>query len=300
MKKWFDYPIKVVKIGDKDYPTLLTKLKKPPKKLYYRGQLSGGVLKKTLAIVGSRMMTRYGREVVDRFVSMLTTQRVTTISGFMYGVDTEVHLKTIEYGGVTMAVFGCGLDVVYPPENENLYSRILRTGGVVFSEYKPQAKPHLWKFPQRNRIIVGLASLGVLVVEGAKGSGSLVTARIAREEGKKIYAVPGPITSSVSTGTNWLIKEGRAMMVIDTNDLLGKKISIRQQRGQMPTGLSSFEKKIWQALSRESLNTDEVAAQVNKDVIEVSKALSLMSLRGLITESAGKFYVVDACSPAKS
>src|SRR3989344_1792126 len=148
-------------------------------KYFYRGNWNEKIFKKSIAIVGSRRMTRYGREVIDKFVSAFVAEGVTTISGFMYGVDTEVHQKTVDYGGKTIAVFGCGLDVIYPAENEKLYKEIIKTGGSVVSEYEDNAKPHLWKFPQRNKIVVNLASLGVLVIEAGENSGSLVTAKIA-------------------------------------------------------------------------------------------------------------------------
>ena len=176
------------------------------KTLHFRGVDPHKINKKSIAIVGSRRMTRYGKEVVDRFVSEFVANGVTTISGFMYGVDTEVHQKTIDYGGKTIAVFGCGLNVIYPPENKKLYDQIIESGGSVVSEYEDDAKPHLWKFPQRNKIVASLASLGVLVIEAGEKSGSLITAGLAKKMGKKVYAVPGAITSSVSVGTNNLIK----------------------------------------------------------------------------------------------
>lgn len=290
--EWTDYPIKKIGLEDKGYPSSLTKIRKPPKQLFYRGKLSGKIFKKSLAIVGSRHITRYGREMVDRFVSALVNQKITIISGFMYGVDTQAHQKTVDYGGVTIAVFGCGLNVVYPPENEKLYSQILKNGGIVFSEYPPDAKPHLWKFPQRNRIVSGLSGLGVLIVEAAEKSGALVTAKIAGEQKKKIFAVPGPITSSVSAGTNLLIKEAKAKLVTSADDILGK-IS-KSQETKMPEGLDPLENKIWKILEIEPLNTDEVAVQIGKSVVEVGKALSMMSLKGLVSESSGKFYIVKA------
>src|SRR3990167_7460852 len=133
------------------------------KTLHFKGEDPYKLAKKSIAIVGSRRMTRYGAEVVDKFVSAFVSEGITTISGFMYGVDTEVHQKTVDYGGKTIAVFGCGLDVIYPPENEKLYVEILETGGSVVSAYDNNAKPHLWKFPQRNKIVAGLSTLGVLV-----------------------------------------------------------------------------------------------------------------------------------------
>lgn len=236
-------------------------------------------------------MTRYGKEVVDRFVADFAVNGVTTISGFMYGVDTEVHQKTVEYGGRTIAVFGCGLDVVYPPENEKLYQEILETGGLVISEYEPKAKPHLWKFPQRNKIIAKLATLGVLVIEAGEESGSLITAKLAKKMGKKVYAVPGPITSPVSVGCNLLIKSGEAMMATFASDILkikDKKVNIINKT---PEDLNDLEAKIYKALRIEPLDADEIAARIGEDIVKVGSILSIMGLKGLLTESGGKYYL---------
>lgn len=235
-------------------------------------------------------MTRYGKEAVDRFVSSFAANGVTTISGFMYGVDTEVHQKTVEYGGKTIAVFGCGLDVIYPPENEKLYEQILETEGLVVSEYEPSAKPHLWKFPQRNKIVASLASLGVLVIEAGEASGSLITARLAKKMGKKVFAIPGPITSITSEGTNMLIKKREAIMVTDPNDII-KDLRPRASESQMNIDLSGLESKIYQALRIEPLEIDEISQKIDEDVVETGSALSIMGIKGLVTESGGKYYV---------
>ncbi len=257
---------------------------------YYRGNWSGKVFKKSIAIVGSRRMTRYGRDVVDKFVSGFVVNGITTISGFMYGVDTEVHQKTVDYGGVTIAVFGCGLDVIYPPENEKLYTQILENRGLVISEYEPKAKPHLWKFPQRNKIIASLASLGVLVVEAGDKSGSLITAELARKMGKKVYAVPGPINSAVSLGTNELIKSGNAVMVTEPKDIIKIRSSFARATVDKPK-MNILELEIYKALEIEGLNTDEIAMQTGESVIEVGTTLSVMGIKGLVLESGGKYYL---------
>lgn len=281
---WSDNTIHIGKTGDKSYP-----------QIYYRGNFDKSLFAKSIAIVGSRRITRYGKDVIDRFVSAFAVNKITTISGFMYGVDTEVHQKTIEYGGKTVAVFGCGLDVVYPPENEKLYSQILENGGAVLSEYEPKAKPHLWKFPQRNRIVAGLASLGVLIVEAGEKSGSLITAKLAKQMGKKVYAIPGPITSSVSVGTNLLIKKGEAILATDASDIIGRKSTFVPSTSLRASvdkpELNGLESKIYKLLETEALNADEIAAQIGESVIEVGTTLSLMGIKGLITESGGKYYL---------
>lgn len=260
-------------------------------KYYYRGDWNEKIFKKSIAIVGSRQMTRYGREVIDKFVSTFVANGVATISGFMYGVDTEVHQKTVDYGGITVAVFGCGLDVIYPPENEKLYVQILENGGLAVSEYEPRAKPHLWKFPQRNKVVAELSSLGVLVVEAGEESGSLITAKLARKMGKKVYAVPGPINSPVSVGCNNMIKSGEAIMATNPSDILGERIAKSEERIDNIPNLNALENKIYKALKLEPMDTDEISAKIGESVIEVSSTLSIMGIKGFLTESGGKYYL---------
>lgn len=289
MKKWFNYPIKKIKITDHNYPQILRKIKNPPPLLYYRGRHSEKLFAKSLAIVGSRRMTKYGKMVLEKLLPDLVSNQVTIISGFMYGVDSYAHQITVELKGRTVAVLGYGLDVLYPEENDRLYCQILNTNGLVLSEYEPQIKGQLWTFPQRNRIIAGLASLGVLVVEASEKSGSLITARLARMQKKKLFAVPGPITSSVSAGTNLLIKKQQAKMVLSAFDILNKKILNEKQI--FKTELNSTEKQILQMLAGESLTVDEIAKKIKKNVVQTGQTLTLMSLKNLAREEKGKYFI---------
>ncbi len=287
--KWSEYPIYKITIDDKNYPTILKEIKNPPKILFYRGKMSKNLFEKSLAIVGTRRITRYGKMVVEKFVSRLVDYKVTVISGFMYGVDTEAHQKCLEYGGKTVAVLGGGLNVLYPPENEKLYCQIIKLGGVIVSEYEPDVQPQLWTFPQRNRIVAGLSSLGVLVIEAGEKSGSLITANLARQQKKSVFAVPGPITSSLSTGNNLLIQNHKAKMVLSAEDILGKKIETPSLFSLQK--LTPLEKKIYQILQTEPLTVDEIALILNKNVVETGRTLSLMQLKGLVSESIGKYYL---------
>ncbi len=262
------------------------------KTLHFRGVDPYSINKKSIAIVGSRQMTRYGREVVDKFVCDFVANGITTISGFMYGVDTEVHQKTVDYGGKTIAVFGCGLDVIYPSENKKLYEQIIKSGGSVVSEYEDSAKPHLWKFPQRNKIVVNLASIGVLVIEAGQGSGSLVTAKLAKKAGKNVWAVPGPINSRVSVGCNELVKSGDAEMAVGVADILGYSVKRSAfSSKQIPNELNSEEQKIYKLLQIELMEIDEIAQKLNLSVVEVGTTLSIMGIKGLVVESGGKYFL---------
>jgi DNA processing protein len=259
-------------------------------KYFYRGNWDEKIFTKSIAIVGSRQMTRFGGEMVDKFVADFVDNKITTVSGFMYGVDTAVHQKTVEYGGRTVAVLGCGLDVIYPSENEKLYLQILESGGLIISEYDKDAQPHLWKFPQRNKVVVKLSTLGVLVIEAGEGSGSLITAKIAIKSGKDVYAVPGPITSKVSVGTNSLIKKGEAKLVTSASDII--KIHSTIHKSQSIThDLNSLETKIFNLLELEPLEIDEIAQKIGENVIEIGSTLSLMGIKNLVTESGGKYYL---------
>ncbi len=282
-----DFEIKSVKIGDKNYPKRLSEIKNYPKKIFYRGNI-GILTSKILGVVGSRRMTRYGKIVIKNFIPALVSEGVVTVSGFMYGVDTEVARETLLAGGKTVAVFGCGLDVVYPPENKKLYTQILENDGLVLSEYEKNAKPHLWKFPQRNRIVAGVTSLGVLIIEAGINSGSLITARLARSMGKKIWAVPGPIDSLTSQGTNYFIKKGFAKMATEPCDILSMKRIAK--RVYEKSNLDSFEKRIFNILAREPLGADEISQALSEDISRVSSALTVMTIKGIISESGGKFY----------
>ncbi len=286
--KWSDWPIDKICPGDKNYPIGLSKIKNPPKVLFYRGKLDKKYFEKSLAVVGARRITRYGRTVIEKLIPILVSEKVTIISGFMYGTDTEAHQKCLEYKGITVAVLGGGLNVIYPPENEKLYQQILEGNGLVISEYEPDFQPHLWTFPQRNRIVAGLSSLGVLIIEAGEKSGSLITARFAKNQGKKVFAIPGPITSSVSIGANLLIKNHQAKMALSVEDILGKKI---ESPSLFENNLSSEEKKIVRLLEVEPSTADEIGAQINKNAVETGKTLSMLQLKGIISESIGKYYL---------
>lgn len=288
ISKW---EINKVEIGDKDYPAQLTKLTKPPQKLYYRGQFDQLNYSKSIAIVGSRRCTRYGADVVDKLTLDLVANKINIISGFMYGIDTIAHTKAVEYGGTTLAILGCGLNVIYPTENQELYIKILESGGAVVSEYEPDSKPHLWKFPQRNRIVAALSQMGVLVIEAGEKSGSLITAKLAKEINREVYAVPGPITSSVSKGTNNLIKVGEARLVGEIDDILGNK-SIKSSK-QPKIELPKEQSEIYKLLEVEEHSADEIAIKLQKDIAEITTTLTMMSLSSLVVESGGRFYLAN-------
>lgn len=289
-KHWSRYDINI--IYKNDFPEQLSKIKNCPEKLYYRGVWDNKIFDKSLAVVGSRKMTRYGQAVIEKFVPELVANKFCLISGFMYGVDSEVHRKCIEFEGITVAVLGGGVNEPLIPENDELYGDILQTGGLVISEYEPDFKPTLWSFPQRNRIVSGLSTKGVLVIEAGLKSGSLITARIAKEQGRLVYAVPGQIMNGNSLGTNWLIAENQAKIVNNIEDITQKR-EVYKQDDLFTNSLTVEETKIVEILKLEPLSIDEIARKLALNIGEVSVKISMMSLNGIVNEDNGKIYLIS-------
>ena len=257
-------------------------------KLYYRGEWDELLFKKTLVVVGSRRMTRYGREVVAKFMPDFVANKLTIISGFMYGVDTEAHRQCIEMGGKTIAVLGSGLNYLTTIDNDDLYTKILESGGLVISEYEPEFKATVWTFPQRNKIVARMATEGILVVEAGMKSGSLITARLGKEMNKMVYAMPGPINSISSEGCNWLIKTGAAKIVTEIGDIIG---GVVKQDKLFELDLTNEENTIYQLLKAEPMTVDEISKNVNRSVMEVSSLVTTMAMKNLVNEEMGKVYL---------
>ena len=209
--------IKTIKLEDSTYPEKLKEIYNPPKTIYLIGN-EKLLNQKSIAIIGCRECTRYGAENAYKFGYELAKENICVISGFAKGIDTYSHKGAVSAKGKTIAVLGCGLDIIYPPENIELYKQILLQGGAIISEYPLGSKPEKHNFPERNRIISGLSS-GVLVIEAKKKSGTMITVDFALEQGREVYAVPGNISSENSYGTNELIKEG-ATPVTSINDMI--------------------------------------------------------------------------------
>lgn len=292
MRDWKKWPINQINVDDERFPEYLKSIKTCPKKLFFRGNWNSNIFEKTIGVVGSRRITRYGRDVIAKFVPTFVGNKITIISGFMYGVDSEAHKTCVENGGKTIAVLGGGLDYIYPPENDNLYSLILENGGLVLSEYEADFKPTLWSFPQRNRIVSALSTIGILVIEAGLNSGSLITAKIAKKQGKKIFSIPGQINSSTSTGTNWLIKNYNGILVSSPGDILESSFKINAtQIDLFEPDLSEIERKIIGLLKSEELSVDELSIKLNLAIADISINLSMLSMKNLIEEEAGKVYL---------
>jgi DNA processing protein len=288
MREWKKREIKILK--PEDFPGRLKRVRPEVKQLYYRGEWDIHLFDKAVAVVGSRKMTKYGQMVTEMLVRGLTEAGYTIVSGFMYGVDTMAHKTCLENKGKTAAVLGCGLDCLTPAENDSLYTKILENGGLVVSEFEVKQEAKLWTFPYRNRIVAGL-SQAVLVVEAGENSGSLVTARWAFQQKKKVMAVPGMISASLSKGTNWLIRNG-ASLVTSVNDILeelGESLQVRNL--QVERKLTGEEEEVMEWLKREEMEADELAKKLNKSITQINILLSELCLKGLVEENNGRFMV---------
>lgn len=295
----------VVDINDKKYPKLLKKIgKDAPKKLYYKGNWDEDIFENCLAVVGSRRMTIYGKQVTEQIVGETVAAGVTIVSGFMYGVDATAHKAALDIGGRTIAVMPCGIDLIHPEYQQDLYAEILNNKGLVISEYEGNFAPTLWTYPKRNRIVAGL-SKAALIVEAGEKSGSLITANFAKKFKRKVFAVPGPITSENSKGIMQLIKEG-ATAVSSAQDILREYGSARALSfpGALPRfggarrdpenlkpSLESLEQRIVEQLQREPLEIDVLARIFSMPVSKISVQLSMMQLHGLIRQEGSKYYV---------
>jgi len=279
-----------VAIEAKEYPALLRQIADPPSQLYYKGEWNDAIFENCLAVVGSRRMTNYGRRVVEQVVGEVAARGVTIVSGFMYGIDATAHKAAVDAGGKTIAVMPCGIERVHPEYQKDLYDKIIETGGLIVSEWEGDSMPLLWTYPRRNRIVAGL-SKATLVVEAGLESGSLITAEFARKFGRKVFAVPGQITSEVSKGTTKLLKEG-ATLVGSPDDILeyyGKKRASGQSSGRA-SGKNDLEQKILDALQKEPFEVDLLARTLGMSASTLGTTLSLLELQGIIKQEGGKYY----------
>lgn len=290
--------IKFLTLSDKNYPKNLKQIDDAPFVLYYKGEIKkeDGL---AIGVVGTRRPTIYGKEVTENLVADLVGCGLTIVSGMARGIDSIAHKTALENGGRTIAVFACGVDVIYPPENKKLSEEIIKNGAVV-SEFPPGTKPSLGSFPYRNRIISGL-SLGVLVTEGAERSGSLITASRAAEQGREVFAVPGPITSRMSGATAKLLKDG-AKLVRNVSDIL-EELKIEQKfrprggpqaqhhrGGGIAYELNKEEQLLLEILKDGSLHIDEIVRRSQMPTGKVCSKMTMMEIKGRVRNLGGMNY----------
>jgi len=271
---------------DEEYPPNLKNIYDPPPLLYALGSLLPQD-QMAVAVVGSRNPTTYGRAAAERISMGLSRRGITVVSGLARGVDSCAHQGALSAGGRTIGVLGCGIDIIYPPENRELFQRVAAQGAVL-SEFPLTTPPDSDHFPIRNRIISGL-SLGVAVVEATLRSGSLITARLALDQNRDVYAVPGNVDSARSEGTNRLIKEG-AKLVTRADDILEEILPPQEpppREAPPQPQLSEEETRVFSVLGREPVHIDEVIAQSTLSSARVSAILLALELAGHIRQFPG-------------
>ncbi len=282
--------IKVLTWEDEAYPQRLKEIDQPPPVLYVRGEyLSDDLF--AVAIVGTRRVTPYGRQITEELSSFLAANGITVVSGLARGVDAIAHQTSLQSGGRTIAVLGSGVDKIYPPEHRALAEQMLERGALI-SDYAPGTPPDASNFPPRNRIISGL-SLAVVVVEAGETSGALITAEFAAEQGREIFAVPGSILAPQSKGTNKLIQNG-ALPLLSVADLmqaldLTRMGEHKAARKIIPT--DETEARLMDVLGDEPLHVDEIRNRTELPIEKVSAALALMELKGMVRQVGGMNYV---------
>ncbi len=274
------------------YPHKLLEVKPLVKKLWYRGEWSEDIFDKTIAIVGSRRMSRYGRSVVEEIVPRLCRAGYTIVSGLMYGVDQLAHRKTLECNGLAIGVLGWGIERTNDPESDRLSDEIVVHGGVVLSEYPGDTRGQLWTFPQRNRIVVGLSDI-IIVIEAGIKSGTMSTVQWAKKMGKPVYAVPGSMFAKTSEGANFMIESGLARpltkQVID--ELAGSgNVS---KLDSVTYNLNPEEQIIVGHLTLVGPSSvNEIARGTGLGVGEILSVLVKLELKGVVAEERGIFAIV--------
>lgn len=290
LKKVMAQGIEILTWDDELYPPRLKEIDQPPPVLYVRGALTTED-SWAVAVVGTRRVSAYGRQVAEELASFLASNGVTVVSGLARGVDAIAHQSALKAGGRTIAVLGCGVDRIYPPEHAQLAEKMMASGALI-SDYAPGTPPDASNFPPRNRIISGL-SMATVVVEAGETSGALITAQFAIDQGREVFAVPGNILAPQSKGTNRLIAQGAHPMlsVRDLLDVLNLTRVTEQRlvRKVLPT--DETESKLMSVLTHEPLHMDEIRNQTGLPIERVSATLVMMELKGLVRQVGGLNYV---------
>jgi DNA processing protein len=282
--------IKILTWQDESYPGRLKEIDQPPPVLYIRGEYLPDDLF-AVAIVGTRRVTAYGRQITEEISSFLAANGITVISGLARGVDAIAHQSTLKAGGRTIAVLGSGVDKIYPPEHRGLAEQMMERGAII-SDYALGTPPDASNFPPRNRIISGL-SLAVVVIEAGETSGALITAEFGAEQGREVFAVPGSILAPQSKGTNKLIQRG-ALPLLSMDDLMQALDLTRvgeQKAARKVIPADETEARLMNVLGSEPLHVDEIRSQAELPIEKVSATLALMELKGMVRQVGGMNYV---------
>jgi DNA processing protein len=284
---------RIVTLWDKEYPDLLRKIYDPPAFLFILGKLKEADAR-SLALVGTRHPTPYGHSVAESLTRDIAQHSLTIVSGLARGVDTIVHSTALKCKTRTIAVIGSGLDVPYPPENKKLMEHIAEAGAVI-SEFAMGTKPDAPNFPRRNRIISGL-SLGTIVIESAEEGGALITAATALDQNREVFAVPGNITEKRSSGPNKLIRDGRAKLITNAQDIFDElasqlRLSFDQNENALSVELTRTERLLYQILADEPIHIDTLSEQTEMSTSDALVTLLSLEFKGMVRQLPGKQFV---------
>ncbi|MBI5215833.1 MAG: DNA-protecting protein DprA [Ignavibacteriae bacterium] len=296
LSKLNKYEGNIISFWDKQFPDALKRIDDPPVMLFMKGTFDE-LDCYSIAIVGTRVPSTYGTMMAEKFSEELTKIGITIVSGLARGIDTIVHSSTLKTGGRTLAVIGSGLDVIYPPENKKLYERIPEQGAVV-SEFPMGTKPDAGNFPRRNRIISGL-SLGTLVIETDINGGAMITAAMALNQNREVFALPGNLDSKRSKGANTLIKNGQAKLVESVDDILTELASklkpILKKSDKVPIKphieLTLFEQTIFNVMDEKPLHIDVITQHAGVSTSDALVQLLSLEFKGLVRQLPGKMFV---------
>ncbi|MBP3596915.1 MAG: DNA-processing protein DprA [Clostridia bacterium] len=282
--------ITIINLEDELYPEKLKNIIKPPEKLYAIGNLEL-LNKDMLAVVGTRKITDYGKRNAEKLCTEIALRGIPIISGMALGTDTIAHKTALKCGSPTIAVLGTGLNNIFPKENTNLYNEILGSNGLVLSEIELDGKYNSSHFPRRNRIISGLSE-GVLVIEAAYRSGTSITVRYAKEQGKRVFAIPGRLDNTYGVGVNKFIKDG-AILVTEVNDILEcyPQFMNKKRKSVIQKKIKSEYLPIYQILKEKNSSIDEISRKIkNKTISEITNILTMMELEDLVIQDLGNGY----------
>jgi DNA processing protein len=283
--------IKILTWLDEAYPKRLQEIDQPPPVIYYRGSILPQD-EWAVSIVGTRRVTVYGRQITQDTALYLAGNGITIVSGLARGVDAIAHQAALDANGRTFAVLGSGVDIIYPPEHRKLADAILEHGALI-SDYSPGTQPDGVNFPPRNRIIAGL-SRATIVIEAGETSGALITAKFSAEQGRDVFAVPGSILSPMSKGTNNLIQNGAFPMTNPQSvlEVLNYSQVTEHQTARQELPSDPLEARILKALGYEPIHVDELAAQLGLPIAEITAALTMMELKGMVHQTGSMQYLV--------
>ncbi len=291
LQKIKEYDVQVLSYWDDAYPDSLKRIYDPPAFLFYKGK-PDALQVPAIAVVGTRVPSNYGKLVTEKFVRTLAQNHFAIISGFARGVDSIAHKTALQNNAFTIGVLGNGIDVIYPPENKQLFEQIVEKG-IILTEYFMGTPPDSGNFPKRNRIISGI-SVGVLVTEAGAKSGALLTAMYANDQNREVFAVPASVLTPKSAGCHKLLKEGATLAEHPEEiiEILEPQIQLRREKATRPDPkLSGALKKIYDVLSADPLHVDQIAIQTGLSSAETLSSLLTLELMGLIRQMAGKMFV---------